>query len=176
MRSINHVPGTLWTLSLLIIVTTLWNIHYFIIEGTEFWRLSDLFTVTQLVGGARIYPQISLILEIWLITPNLKSLSKSPPFNERSGDCVVDFLGCSDIEFPCKVDVSSRFRPGLMGIPPWQRRYGSVPGPQLFPFEISLLLFCQGGQALQDRISNKIQKRMIYKPQFPFTMGNRKNF
>lgn len=55
----------------------------------------------SLVGGSRIYPQISLILKTCLITPLLKPLSKSPLFNYRSGDCLVSFLlACSDRRVP----------------------------------------------------------------------------
>ena len=139
--------------------------------------LNDLLKVTQLVRGARVYSQISLILETSPITPNLKPLSKRAQFKVRglhggsSGflryqSSLVEAMLIADLgQVSCRFHLDQDVMALCLGLS------FSLSRSHFYYFVRVIRL-----HRIDSEISNKIQKPMIYKPQCPLAMGNRISF
>lgn len=126
------------------------------------------------VGGNRTHPNSSrmgegreeqdLSLDLFdsKVLPYIFHVSESlsRPFLQREEEGLWEILhwAASAWEFPLRKN-----RLADLGRAPWGAYLDgdviALSRPQLFPFRISLLLFCQGKQALKDRISLTKYKR-----------------
>lgn len=93
-----------------------------------------------------------------LYFPRIRISFKALSSNERTGDCERFCIWLLLHESPVEGKSASR-----SGTAPWGAYLDGdvivLSRPQLFPFTIALLLFCQGKQALKDRISLTKYKR-----------------